>query len=283
MTTIYGTVGYTFLKSNNETEPIYILVLSDIHSKLKYCDNYIQIADWLKENMINVNILLEEVSREDFKLGELWSSSDHTVKLKNLYLNNSKDIHDIDIRPYLVPFSWELLNEKGYENIKFKKYVNLVNDFLYVKMDKIGEKINKIYNSKYLKNHILKYHLCLIRDEFTRFLLKNNDKLETYIYEIYNKDKSIFIDLNLILDSCMEWYIIAKIFDLKQKNKKNYIIHTGLFHSERINKILKELYNYKVILSEGLNFIDDAENNSDYDGCIFVPETISESLTDISI
>ena len=38
MKNIYGTVGYTFFYSDKN--PHFILVLSDVHSKLKYCDNF---------------------------------------------------------------------------------------------------------------------------------------------------------------------------------------------------------------------------------------------------
>jgi hypothetical protein len=186
MTTIYGTVGYTFLKSNKIKDPPLILILADIHSKLDYCDNFIQVSEWLKKNMSDVNILLEEVSREDFKLGELWSSSDHTIKLKNLYLNNQNKIFDIDIRPYLIPFSWELLEEnKNLKNITFKKYLELLNEFLFVKLDKIKNKIYNVYNSKFLNNHKLKIHLIQIRDSFIFFLNTNKLLMDNYIYDIF--------------------------------------------------------------------------------------------------
>jgi hypothetical protein len=55
MKNIYGTIGYTFFNSNEV--PNFILVLSDIHSKLKYCDDFIEISEWIKNNMYNINIL----------------------------------------------------------------------------------------------------------------------------------------------------------------------------------------------------------------------------------
>ncbi len=277
MTTVYGTVGYTFLKSNNDN-PTYILILADIHSKLNYCNSFIQVSEWLEKNMNNVNILLEEVSRDDFKLGELWSSSDHTNKLKNLFLNNQRKIFDIDIRPYLIPFSWELIeNSSELKNMKLKKYLEQLNEFLYIKLDKIQNKIFNVYNSKYLENHKLKTHLKLIRESFNNYLFNNKSLMDNYIFDIFLNNKNILIDLNLILDSCMEWYIIAKIYDLKNNNNKNYIVHTGLFHSERIIDILQKIYNYKIIIKDGINHIDDAENE-DFNGCILIPNLISESL-----
>ena len=90
--------------------------------------------------MYDVNILLEEISREDFKLQELWSTSEHTIKLKNLFLNNQQHIHDIDIRPYLVPFSWELVN-KNDEQLKLNDYLIPLFKFLYIKSDILCKKI----------------------------------------------------------------------------------------------------------------------------------------------
>ena len=280
MTTIYGSVGYTFLRSNDNNDPTFILILADIHSKLDYCDNFIQISEWLKKNMSNVNILLEEVSREDFKLGELWSSSDHTIKLKNLYLNNQKKIFDIDIRPYLIPYSWELLEEnKNLKNVTFKKYLELLNEFLYVKLDKINYKKYNVYNSSFLNNHKLKIHLTQIRDMFSLFLANNKLLMDNYLYDIFKNNKSILTDLNLLLDSCMEWYSIAKMYDLQVDNNKNFIIHTGLFHSERIIDILQKNYNYNIIVKDGINNIKDAEKYN-HDGCILLPDIITESLTE---
>jgi len=279
MTTIYGTVGYTFLKSKEIKDPPFILILADIHSKLDYCDNFIQVSEWLKKNMSNVNILLEEVSREDFKLGELWSSSDHTIKLKNLYLNNQNKIFDIDIRPYLIPFSWELLEEnKNLKNITFKKYLEVLNEFLFVKLDKIKNKIYNVYNSKFLNNHKLKIHLMQIRNNFIFFLNTNKLLMDNYMYDIFKNYKSILIDLNLILDSCMEWYSIAKMYDLQLDNNKNFIIHTGLFHSERIIQVLQKIYKYDILVKDGINDIDDAEKYN-HNGCILLPDIITESLT----
>lgn len=284
MTTIYGTVGYTFLKSNNT----YILIFSDVHSKLKYCDKFIQISEWLEKNMDNVNILLEEVSRDDFKLNELWDSSDHTIKLKNLFLNNQKKIFDIDIRPYLIPYSWELFNSyTDLENMTLKNYLEILNKFLYLKLDKINNKLLNIYNTTFLKNHKLKKHLHKIRVDFDIFLIKNMNYMNMFVKDIYKKNEDILFDLNLLLDSCMEWYSIAKIYDLQLSNNKNFIIHTGLFHAERIVNDLQKIHDYKIISQHGVtNMINVKKlepDNINYTGCIFIPDLITETITENNI
>lgn len=103
-TSLYGSIGYTYL-TNELINPKFILVLSDNHSKLPYCNNYKMISDWLKEKINTSNILLEEVPRDNSQnLKEIFINSDHTQKLKNFYINNSNLILGVDIRPLLHLF-----------------------------------------------------------------------------------------------------------------------------------------------------------------------------------
>jgi hypothetical protein len=278
MKNIYGTVGYTFFYSKEK--PHFILILSDIHSKLDQCDNFIEISEWLKQNMNNINILLEEVNREDFLLGELWKTSDHTQKLKNLFLENDKLIHDIDIRPYLMPYSWELLKDKTEEtiNMQFKIYLEEINKFLYQKLDKIKNKIPSVSDKKILSNHYLNKHLLQLRELFDKYLIDHLNLMDKSMIHIYNHNRYVLEELNLIFDSCMEWFIIAKMYELNLSNNQNIIIHTGLFHSERVNNLLELLYNYKKIYQTGVNTIDTAENYKNIKGCISLPNMIEKLI-----
>jgi len=54
----------------------------------------------------------------------------------------------------------------------------------------------------------------------------------------------------------MEWFTIYKLY----KSKKNIIIHTGLYHSEKILYLLVNLYKYKLLSQDGINTISQAEN-----------------------
>jgi hypothetical protein len=208
MKNIYGTVGYTFFYSKEK--PHFILILSDIHSKLNYCENFIEVSEWIKNNMNNINILLEEVAREDFVLGELWESSDHTQKLKKLFLENQKLIHDIDIRPYIIPYSWELLKEQNKDNRKYswemakeqneentnskmllKDYLETVNKFLYFKLEKINNKIPTVYNKIFLSNHPLYKHLKQLREIFDKYLIDHLANMDKTMIDIYNNHKHI--------------------------------------------------------------------------------------------
>ena len=81
---IYGAIGYTILKKNNHK----IILFSDMHDKLKSCDNKINIDEWLKSKFKSSIILLEEIPRDGSELELIWSESEHTISLQNLYLEN---------------------------------------------------------------------------------------------------------------------------------------------------------------------------------------------------
>ena len=54
------------------------------------------------------------------------------------------------------------------------------------------------------------------------------------------------------------------------------IIHTGLFHSDKIVNLLKTEYNFKEIYSNGLNKI--TENNNNSIACTFLPNNIKNKF-----
>ena len=66
----------------------------------------------------------------------------------------------------------------------------------------------------------------------------------------------------------MEWYIIAKIYNTN--NNYNFIVHTGLYHSENIIKLLKKYYEYNILDFNGINTVLQAETYN-YNGCITLP------------
>lgn len=277
MKNIYGTVGYTYMGNGYNK----LLVLVDVHSQLSYCENKIDMSDWLKNNMNFTNVLLEEVPRDGVELNELWSESDHTQKLKNLFLQNSNLIHAIDIRPYLIPFSWELCDLKN-DNITFKDYLNKINIFFKLEDEYFKKNLSLVYDEKYLmKNIHLGKHFLDLHILFDKYKEKHMNHMEKNICDLVKEDRSIFEEFNSILDSIMEWFAIAKMFQLKF-NKKNVIIHTGLYHSDNIRNKLIELYNYKIIDIDGINTIKDIENNKNYSGCISLPLHIQNQLSIIN-
>lgn len=267
MTTIYGILGYSFLTNNLFNK--YILILSDMHDKIEYCNKpFVNIADWLSSKLDSSEILLEEVdNKNNLKLYSIWKSSIHTKQLRELFLNNSEIIHAIDIRPLLVPFSWEF-NYTSY--ISLKKYLQIINSFF------INYKIN-------LTNQKIINHFNLIKKEYKKFKFKLiiNNYYNKQLYYIYNNNINIFYSINTILDNIMEWFIIYKLYKSK---KNNVIIHTGLYHSEKILHLLVNLYKYKLLSQDGINTISQAENKenksnkeNDFE-CISIPTIIDNIL-----
>ncbi len=279
MTNIYGSVGYTLLRNKYNT----ILIFADVHSKLPYCENKIDISDWFKDNMNFTNVLLEEVPRDGVELNELWTESEHTQKLKNLFLQNSNLIHAIDIRPYLIPFSWEMCELKTDNNIiTLNNYLKKINVFLELEDDYFKKKLSLVYNEKYLiKNVHLGKHFLELHILFNSYKEKYAKYMEKNVCDIFKENKIILEEFNNILDSTMEWFAIAKMFQLKF-NKKNVIMHTGLYHSNNIRNKLMELYEYKIIDNNGINTIKDIENNKNYSGCISLSPSVTSQLSIIN-
>lgn len=280
---LYGLIGYTYL-THNTKNPKFILILADNHSKLPYCNNYTMISDWLKKKSLNNTILLEEVPRdymelenmelENIKLKELFSTSDHTQKLKELFINNPETIKGIDIRPYLIKFSWELLELNVIKDISFNSYLEEIDDFFNFKNTKIKE-LNKYYN----KLNIIKLNCYLqfkiIKDNYLKYREKYKNYLNKNILDIFNNNKYILEEFNNILNDIMEFYIILNIFSVTDKN---IIIHTGLAHSEKIIFWITQCYFYKIIEEKGTTKIENIGKESTINGCLRLSNNINDHL-----
>jgi len=273
MSYINGIIGYIYLinKQNN----IHILLFSDNHSSEKYCENNsIFISDFLETK--KSKILLEEVPRMNNELIELWDTK-HNQKLKNLYLKNNNKIDGIDIRPLLVPFSLKILEkpnliiDKKYLNsiqiMTVSEYLKLLTSFFDLKHNYFIENLGEFY-----KNDILLNELNI---KFTN-IYKQYLNTNIIISEVINKNKNFIDNIDDILSSIMEWYIIAKIFFYNNNQKINkFIIHTGLYHSTNVNKILIEKYGFNIIHSNGLV---DININSIENNCILLPNIVAKQF-----
>jgi len=261
MTTIYGILGYSFLTNNLFNK--YILILSDMHDKIEYCNKpFVTIADWLSSKLETSDILLEEINnKNNLKLQSLWNASIHTKQLRKLFLNNSNIIHAIDIRSLLIPFSWEI----NYTlHISLKKYLQMINFFF------INYKID-------LLNQKLINHFNLIKKEYNKFKLKLilYNYYNKQLYFIYNNNINLLYSINTLLDNVMEWFTIYKLY----KSKKNtVIIHIGLYHSERILYLLLNFYKYKLLAYDGINTINQVEIKKNNFDCISIPTIIDNIL-----
>ena len=124
--------------------------------------------------------------------------------------------------------------------------------FLNLKIDFLQDKI------KYI-NIKLKTHLNAIIKKLYNFLFKNKHLLNKKVLYIFNNYNDILEDYNIILNDCMEWYICLLIEMYKYKT---IIIHAGLYHTEKVNKLLNNYYNYNEIYKNGINYLN---NNQKYE------------------
>lgn len=264
MTTIYGTIGYTLLEHKDNKNRI--IVLADMHNTLPSCKDKINIAKWFESKFPSSEIFLEEVPRENVKLQELWEHSPHTQDLKKLYLKNPKIINALDVRPFMIPFSWEVVNimNKNEYNMKLKEYLSGINNFFKLTDTYLLVRL-KNYSHIKLENTKLGSHFLRIKKRYFNYLSSYYSVLDWYIYDIKQNHVNILEGINDILNDIMEWYICAKI---ELKKHRPIIIHAGLFHTDNVIKWLSSHYNYNIIKDEGINSMEESESATDINGCV---------------
>lgn len=267
---INGSIGYTYLSNNN----IKVLVLADMHSTLPYCKgDSTFVSDWMSKKK-NSKILLEEVPRLGSKLKELWPGSPHTQKLKDLYLN-SKVIDGVDVRPFLIPFSLELISEdKELGNLTLYEYMTFINKFFTLQHKFFIENLGNIYTKDYLQNSKLGIHFLKLKNK-TQSLMKNNKNLIKQETGNIINNSTILHDINELISLIMEWYIIAKVYKGVDKMQTSFIIHAGLAHTSNIISVLKELYGFQIIENVGSTNYEKERDNL-MDGCLRLPNKIND-------
>ena len=273
MPNIYGTIGYVFLIKGSHK----IIVLADQHDTLPECQNKINVGQWFKKKINTSKILLEEVPREDNKLIELWQTSPHTQELKNLYLDNPKMIPGMDIRPFMIPFSWEVLEQinepdNNYD-IDMIEYFKEIDNFFSMQHTFVISNISN-YNVNILKDTLLGKHFLMLKNRYNDLLESLNQKklLTQQIRFLNTNHNNLLILINNLLDDIMEWYIFAQI---NLYYDKSIIIHAGLAHTEKIIKLLQEHYNYEIKKQQGVNNLNESKKEP-RNGCIQVSENIDE-------
>jgi hypothetical protein len=256
MTEIYGTIGYSIYKNKYNKK---IIIFADMHDTLPNCkNNFIKLSDWLIKKIKTCKILIEEIPRDNnVKLIDLWNNSLHTQEIKNLFLLNQNKIDGIDIRYFLMPFSWNILNEtnnKKYD-ITLESYLYDLHKFL--KLEYINKSKMKYY--RILNQKSVEEHFNLLKIKYKNFLKKYEYLLNTSILEIFKNNKKIFEELEDILDDCMEWYCCYLINIYRYKN---VILFAGLYHTSKIHKILLNYYKMELIYQTGMTNITDKEDFS---------------------
>ncbi len=262
MSKIFGAIGYTILKNKNSGKKM--LIFADMHDHLERCNNSIIISDWLKKKILNKNknttLILEEIPRQnklEGKIKELWSTSLHTQKLKELSIEYSNVVNSIDIRTFLIPFNLEIAkpNDNDYKvklrdylvnitNFFNKNFIELYNDFLK----------NKNYKNVDFENSNLGKHFNLIKSNYNNLLNKYYNVMDKFVTEIINTE--LITDVEKILSDIMEFNVCVHV--MKHINER-IIIHVGLAHSEKIIQLLTSLYEYKKVKEVGINRLAETE------------------------
>jgi hypothetical protein len=260
---LYGTIGYTVLKNRNINKKL--IIFSDKHDFLPSCENKIDIDMWLKKKYKSIKILLEEVPRENVNLQELWTDGTHTKSLKAAFLDNTYNITGVDIRPLLIPYSWET---ESNDERPFKEYIKNINNFFCVRETYLSNHLEN-YKVDRLKDTPLGKHFKCIKDNYDKLLTEYGIHLKESIQNIKNNNIIILNKINDLLDEIMEWNICANI--ILHNNNKPVIVHTGLAHSEKIIPLLIKYYNYKFINKMGINKLDEIDSFKPISGCVDMP------------
>ena len=260
-----GATGYTILSKDSKD----ILLLADIHVGVSYCSKnqpHINIRDFLINKKKYNQILLEEsINDPDLNLTDLWPDAEHTRQLKILK-ENDKNIIPIDIRPYLIPFSWQLAesNEK-YKKITINKYLYFFSEFF----NERGKVYYKFIFPYY--EYISSPNKLIFRKIFTTiknlFLKISNKYTNMTLEEIFKKDNNYMHSIDNINSLIMEYYILVLIFS----DKRDTVIHTGLAHSTRIKNILVEEFKFTIIEDVSITQIEEYIGSDKTEACILNP------------
>ena len=265
---VIGAVGYTILDNNN----IKIMIIADMHNVTEKCGDMF-ISDWIKQQK-NFKLLLEEVPQTDIKLKELWGSSPHTTKLRQLYLDNYDKIVGLDIRGELLKFSWELLKEMEFPEISLDEYLESIRLFFQIKHPFFIKNIPEIYNESILlskESEKIRSHFEYCKNKFDKFINNNKNLLKVNVQDIYKTDKKVLEHINLLLNEIMEFYTCMQLYKQCLLNNNKFIIHKGLFHTSNLLVWFTSLYGFKIISNSGLTDFDKVDEY--HTGCLDLPKT----------
>ena len=271
-----GTLGFELFKFTINDITCFILLLSDMHSGVKYCDKQSNnISKFLKSREKDSNVLLEETTLPEAHLKDLWPNAIHTQELKKLAFE-SKHINSFDIRPLLVPFSWELIDvDKSLGNTILDKYLFLINSFFFKESLLYKKYIIPELNKNIIFEKKNKLHLLEIFDQYTLFLKQNKKYLSYTLSELKKNHIGKLHKINDIIGYIMEWYMILLILN----NNRNSIVHAGLAHTENVSKLLNKFYKFELLESKGFNKLEDIYNIEEPMSCIFIPNQITDKFS----
>lgn len=259
---VSGSVGYTLFEKNNKK----ILVFADVHDGVDYCKETSEsMSEYLDKQLGKSQILLEETiptqilgdQANKLQLTDLWPNSKHTQELKKFANDNSDTIKAIDIRPILIPFSWELIEQnKNLGGFIFANYIKFIDNFFKKKhflfeklitkeldkLDNISQKsINKLQTSSYYLFLPLIYLLVKNTMSDTEQPQQQKD-----IIKQDNIDKAKIIDH---LDEIHEMFLVLKMETKKDMDKPlSYFMIEREEVLHKVNYILSLIMEWYMIL-----------------------------------
>ena len=260
---ISGLVSYSILL-NPENNKLVIL-LGAVHDGVEYCGSKQKIwIDSVLDKLLDkddIKIFLEEVPREGLELIELWPNAEHTQRLKNWFISNQAKIVPIDIRPYLVPFSYQKYNmkllEKEEKILPMKEYLRTFDSLFNLNNIPLKESINFFKNIVYALQHKSTQKGIL---EMYKILKKKYLKLLEKIILTDTFEKTItnnlqwFRELEELKLNIMDWYT-----SLVLMGNHHSIVHFGLAHYLNVRKVLENNFKFKLIYQTGLNSINNVD------------------------
>lgn len=257
---IYGAIGYSILKNSELFQNSRIILISDNHDEeIKDCGSTvpdIQIESYL-EYLLNNNYvtMIEEIPNLR-ELVSLFPESSHVENIRKFYINNkdNKNMIPIDVRFELI----DNHDEEYYDKQKLKNYILKISEFFifehkfFIGLSLYSEKIYDSILGVHYKYLLEKYEL--FKKEYDKFF-GNEIK--------YIPHKKVLIDkINEILSDIMELYILIKLYEILNNGKGKIIIYAGLYHIDKIKKLLIKYYKYKEFENYGSTNINDISNEN---------------------
>jgi len=253
-----GIMGYIVLENPHTKKEV--ILFSDIHDGVNYClDSKSIFIDELFNRVKNdYLILLEEVPRLGVELVELWPGAEHTQRLKNWYMRNSNKIEGIDLRPYLVTFSFQKYFMSKLEDkeklIKMKDYLEM--DILFspeLNMSNISKlEYPQFYEKIFLLLKNLPKHSGVIKyfnELKSRYMImKSEIKMEASFEDTIKTNPDWFKRLDDLKSDIMDWYTMLLI---SANNDKRILVHFGLAHFINTVNELKKI-GFKEIDNKGV-------------------------------
>ena len=281
---IFGAIGYSILNNSQIFPNTRIILISDKHDEpsksCKSLDGTIipsQIISAYLDKLLKKKyiILLEEIEYDGELVG-LWNDSMHVISTRQFYLNCKQNellkesIVAFDIRLDLINNFDRTFSDKQI----FIKYIYNIYKFCILKLEHFNKL--KIYNTDTIASKIIQQCYYKILEKFYFFIMTYKLNLYDIIEEIPKKNSNIKISeiydtIEILLSDIMELYCIVNIFELISKGENKFVIYCGLYHCEKIQKILIDNFKYELYKTNGIMSMDNI-HNSDHIICTDVPE-----------